>query len=175
MPLTLISHLPNFEPRFKAYVEQWEEAEKKNPNEDYYSMYQRVFEDYEAFIDHLVALRDPSRLEEKKPYVRFYWFLNDAEEIVGTIRYRTNIPAEFGNVGYEIAPKHRNKGYGKQMLKSLLEQLKREGVERLTLTLSADNIGSRKVVEYNGGTFVKKVKQGEKVELLDMYEIQINT
>ena len=78
MNLILINHLPDFEQQFKNYVKKWE-FEQMKPNEDYYGMYKKVFVNYPEFIDHLISLRDPNRLTEKKPYVRFYCVLNELE------------------------------------------------------------------------------------------------
>lgn len=172
MRILLINHLPNFEEHFKNYVKTWE-LEEMNPDEDYYGMYKRVFEDYTDFINHLVSLRSISRFKEKKPYIRFYWFVNELEEIVGTIRYRRNIPEEYGNIGYEISPNSRNKGYGKKMLNLLLIELKKEGLKSVLLSLSEDNIISQKVIEHNGGKFVKKLIKTDSKEILDIYEIAL--
>jgi len=170
MKIVLINHNPDYEERFKNYVKKWE-FEKMKPDEDYSGMYKRVFEDYSDFIDHLISLRDLNRLKENKPYVRFYWFVNEIEEIIGTIRFRTNIPEEYGNVGYEIAPEYRSRGYGKKMLRLLLNELKLEGIKSGLLSLSEENISSQKVIEHNGGNFVKKIQLPEKVEVLNVFEI----
>lgn len=170
MKLVLVNNDPHFEVHFKKYVSEWGNEEAK-PNEDYYGMYKKVFKDYAAFTNHLVALRDSKRLEEGKPYVRFYWFLKNHNEIVGTIRYRLNIPEEFGNLGYEISPKHRNKGYGRKMLAELIKQLKAEKVGSVLLTLSQDNLASEKIIELNGGIFLKLLKSKESNMDLKLYEI----
>lgn len=170
MNLILVNTSLTHKEAFQNYVQTWA-AEKMNPREDYYKMYQRVFEDYEAFLAHLVNLRHPDRLKNAKPFIRFYWFFNEAQAIVGTLRYRINIPEEYGNIGYEISPQYRNQGYGRKMLGALKEQLQEEGIESFLLTLSPENKASQKIIEYNGGRFVKQLEEPSSGDLLNMYQI----
>lgn len=173
MKLILIDSNPDFESTFKKYVGEWEN-EKMKPSEDYYAMYKKVFDDYPKFITHLVSLRDSKRLEERKPYVRFYWFVNDFDDIIGTIRYRLNIPEESGNIGYEISPKHRKKGYGTKMLGELVNKLNIEKIDKIQLTLSPDNHASQRVIEHNEGQFLKIVRDTETNTDLNLFEIVMN-
>lgn len=168
MKLLLIDDKPEYEIVFKNYVKEWEK-EQSNPDEDYYGMYKKVFEDYPAFIKHLVSLRDQQRLKENKPYVRFYWFINEMNKIVGTIRYRVNIPEEYGNIGFEISPNQRNKGNGRKMLSTLIEQLREEEIAKIQLTLSQNNLASEKIIKLCKGEFIKLIKKENKV--LKLYEI----
>ncbi len=170
MKLILINNNPEFEIAFKNYVEEWRN-EKMNPNEDYFGMYKSVFDDYQKSIDHLISLRESQRIEEKKPYVRFYWFMNNLNEIVGTIRFRLNVPFEFGNIGFEISPKSRNQGYGKKMLSELLKILKTEKLEKTQITVSQNNLPSQKIIEFNNGQLIKVTKDSDNKSNLNVYEI----
>jgi predicted acetyltransferase len=141
--------------------------------EDYSKLYASALDDYDAFLTKLIALSEDERLAENKPYVRFYWFLKDANEIVGTIRYRVNIPEEYGNIGYEISSQHRNKGFGKLMLQMLLEQLKQEGIENVILTTSKENIPSIRTIEFNAGVYVGEIFHNDEKRELSKFEIVI--
>jgi predicted acetyltransferase len=141
--------------------------------EDYSKLYASALVDYDAFLTKLVALSEEKRLAENKPFVRFYWFLNDAVEIVGTIRYRANIPEEYGNIGYEISSHYINKGYGKLMLQMLLQELKEEGIEKVILTTSKENIPSIKTIEFNGGVYCGEIFHNDEKRELSKFEIVI--
>jgi predicted acetyltransferase len=63
-----------------------------------------------------------------------------------------------GHIGYEIRPSRRRQGYGKLILKYGLEQAKAFGLERVLLTCDEDNLGSRKIIESNGGRLEKIIE-----------------
>jgi predicted acetyltransferase len=83
-----------------------------------------------------------------------YWWA-DGPEFLGCIRIRHALtPALLdngGHIGYDVAPKVRRRGHGAAMLRAALPIAARLGIERALLTCDADNIGSRKVIEANGG------------------------
>jgi predicted acetyltransferase len=56
-----------------------------------------------------------------------------------------------GHIGYRIRPTERRKGYGTLLLALTLVEARKLGLERVLLTCDSDNIGSRKVIEHNGG------------------------
>jgi len=56
-----------------------------------------------------------------------------------------------GHIGYDIAPKARRRGHGTAMLRAALPVAASLGIERALITCDVDNLGSRKVIEANGG------------------------
>ncbi len=85
-----------------------------------------------------------------------YWWA-DGERYLGSIRIRHQlIPpvlAEAGLIGYDIAPKARRQGHGTAMLRAALPIARRLGFDRALITCDPDNVGSRRVMENNGGVF----------------------
>ncbi len=67
---------------------------------------------------------------------------------------------EAGHIGYDIAPSFRGRGYGKQMLKLALPEIKKLGIEKALITADEDNYASRKVIEANGGQ-LENIIQGK--------------
>jgi predicted acetyltransferase len=84
-----------------------------------------------------------------------WWLINDNNDIVGTIRLRHRLAErnrlEGGHIGYDISPSYRSKGYGKIILKLTLDKAKDFGLEKVLITCDFDNIGSKKIIEHNGG------------------------
>lgn len=74
------------------------------------------------------------------------------------LRHRLNraLEHEGGHIGYDIRPSERRKGYGTLILKLTLERAKDLGLSRVLLTCDADNIGSAKIIENNGGVLNKQ-------------------
>ncbi len=85
-----------------------------------------------------------------------YWWA-DGDRYLGSIRIRHRmIPpvlATAGLIGYDIAPRERRQGHGTAMLRAALPLARRMGFDRVLITCDPDNLGSRKVMENNGGIF----------------------
>ena len=60
-----------------------------------------------------------------------------------------------GNIGYAIRPTKRGRGLGKALVKMLIEEACRLGVEEILITVHEDNIPSLKVALYTGGELEK--------------------
>ena len=56
---------------------------------------------------------------------------------------------------YEILPQYRLKGYGKKILSLGIEEAKKIGLREVLITCMEDNVGSKKIIEANGGVFVR--------------------
>ena len=64
-----------------------------------------------------------------------------------------------GHIGYGIAPQYRGKGYGKELLRLLLIEAKKIGLEKVLITIHSDNIASQKVALANGGVITEKTEE----------------
>ncbi|MCL2014810.1 MAG: GNAT family N-acetyltransferase, partial [Defluviitaleaceae bacterium] len=60
-----------------------------------------------------------------------------------------------GHIGYAIAPAYRNRGYGKILLKLLIDETNKMGISRILITVQNDNIASVQVALNNGGIIEK--------------------
>lgn len=58
-----------------------------------------------------------------------------------------------GHIGYLIRPSERMKGYGSIILKLVLVECKKMGIDKALVTCREENIGSAKVIEKNGGVY----------------------
>jgi len=112
----------------------------------------------QAFSAHVAALRDHARgvsLPEGWTPSVTHWLLNEAGDIVGVSRLRPVLTEELmeegGNIGYDVPPSARRKGYGTELLRLTLEKARERGLRRVRITCDADNEGSRKIIERNGG------------------------
>jgi predicted acetyltransferase len=87
-----------------------------------------------------------------------YW-AHAENKIVGRIslRHRLNEHLkEFGgNIGYEVRPSSRNKGYATEMLRQVLETPKVREMGEVLLTCAPNNLPSNKTIIANGGVLVK--------------------
>ena len=67
-----------------------------------------------------------------------------------------------GHIGYEIRPSRRRRGYGTLILRLALPYARDLGLARVLITCDADNIGSRRIIEANGGQFEDAVLEPDR-------------
>lgn len=93
------------------------------------------------------------------------WLINKNNDILGTVRLRHELGErnyrEGGHIGYDISPKYRKKGYGKIILKLALNKAKELSFEKVLITCDSDNIGSKKIIEHNGGKLENTIISNE--------------
>ena len=112
--------------------------------------------------------RDQSKLPSY--YVPSYdFFAVDDDKFIGVIHIRVRLTENLlkygGHIGYGVSPKYWRMGYGKQILKTGIEQYKDLIEEdRILVTCDDDNVGSYKIIEYNGGILENKVTNEDKGE-----------
>jgi predicted acetyltransferase len=63
---------------------------------------------------------------------------------------------EGGNVGYDVPPSKRRCGYGTELLRLTLRKAQELGLKRVLVTCNKDNLGSRRIIEANGGIFASE-------------------
>jgi predicted acetyltransferase len=84
------------------------------------------------------------------------WWVEETEFLgrVG-IRHRlTPVLLEVGgHIGYDVRPSARRRGHATEMLRQALRIAHDLGIERALVTCDVDNVGSRTVIERNGGVF----------------------
>lgn len=111
-------------------------------------------ERFEAILlDYEAAARAP----EFHAGVPYTFFLAQREDglLVGTIRVRHELTERLwqdgGNIGYEVRPSLRNRGYATRMLALALKQARSIGLDWVLLTVAPANAASIRVIEKNGG------------------------
>ena len=125
-------------------------------NEDTFSGdYFKTNFDFEAYIKELNDLSNGIGLPEGYVPSTEWWLINSNDDILGTIRLRHELGErnyqEGGHLGYDISPRYKRKGYGKTILALALKKARIRGLKKVLITCDFDNIGSKKIIEHNGG------------------------
>jgi len=109
------------------------------------------------FTHDLRALGDSSRLRQGWYTDHVLWMI-DCDEYIGQASIRPELCTSYlltygGHIGYSIRPSKRRQGWGKKILALALYEARELGLKRALVTCDSDNIGSRKIIEHNGGQF----------------------
>ena len=107
---------------------------------------------FPQFVRDLKALADGVQYPD-----RVLWLVHDGEYI-GQTSIRPELCTPYlltygGHIGYSIRPSRRCRGHGKAILALTLVVAREIGLRRVLVTCDSDNIGSRKIIEHNGGQF----------------------
>ena len=107
----------------------------------------------------LVAAIRADRLEDSPrpsgfvPSTELWWV--DGDEYIGRIAVRhrlTPVLLEIGgHIGYDVRPTARRRGHATEMLRRALAVAHELGIDPALVTCDVDNVGSRTVIERNGG------------------------
>jgi predicted acetyltransferase len=115
---------------------------------------------FDDMLRELAAAKDPATAPpDVLPYEDF-WLL-EQDTWLGLLTLRSQINEQFlhsgGHIGYVVRPSKRRCGYGTVLLRLGLEKARERGLQRVLLTCDETNVGSRKVIESNGGQFENAV------------------
>jgi len=135
----------------REYVEEGREIEERLKEAE---------ADFDAFVEKEKSKARGENLPSGFVPETRLWLVEGAEYI-GDLHIRHRLTDHLrevgGHIGYGIRPSKRKQGYGKLILKLGLEKAKEMGLEKVLLTCDITNIGSRKIIEANGGVFENQV------------------
>ena len=138
----------------------------------------RRTEDPAAWIQHCEDCKDPDRVPQGLVTATQYLYVREEDsKIVGMIQIRhyfNDYLEKFGgHIGYSVAPSERRKGYASRMLRDVLPECRKLGLDRVLVTCDHDNEGSRKTILNNGGVYDGTVFEPDEKVHLERYWIEV--
>ncbi|MEW6754662.1 MAG: GNAT family N-acetyltransferase [Candidatus Latescibacterota bacterium] len=98
---------------------------------------------------------DPAKVRPGRVPQAVFWALDAAGRAVGMVKVRHYLTDPLrgrgGHISYYVRRDQHGKGYGKEMLRLALDELRALGEERALLTVDEDNAPSIRLIEANGG------------------------
>lgn len=123
---------------------------------------QSIAADFEGFLQRLSNMERGINIPPHLVPASSFWLIDDGEYI-GSLNLRHELNDDLlhfgGHIGYDIRPSKRRKGYGKEILRLGLEKARERGLRQVLVTCDETNIGSKKIIEANGGIFENAVTQ----------------
>lgn len=104
------------------------------------------------------------------------WFWEGAGELHGVISLRhrltPSLEAFGGHIGYSVAPSWRRRGVATAMVAGALGTCRELGITRVLLTCDANNRGSARTIELNGGRLEREAWHEETQRTTRWYWIE---
>jgi len=165
---TLRSPCPELKAAFLRMAQEWREQGTDR--------YRLALEDFDAYLAEVRRFEDAATIPPD--CVRGTQFCLEVDgEIVGCARLRFELNAlleqEGGHIGYDVRPSARRKGFGNLILRLVLSEARRVGLERVLLTADVDNYPSLRIIETHGGTFAGESVSMESGKLVRRYWIEL--
>jgi predicted acetyltransferase len=150
-----------------SYLEAIQEFSARHLQEFEYKNIDVMKGNFSKYVEKLRGCSDGIGLPAGYVAHTEYWLV-DGEKYIGRLDLRHKLNDHLrevgGNIGYDIRPSEREKGYGTQILKLGLEKAKELGLKKVLLTCTDGNTPSEKIIVKNGGVYEdKKFHEGHRV------------
>jgi predicted acetyltransferase len=117
--------------------------------------YDQAAGDFRKFVQDQLSWKKGENLPDGWVPASTFWLVRDDGVVLGTSSIRYELTEHLrnigGQIGYNIRPNQRRKGYGTAILALTLQEAKKLGLERVLVTCDEGNVGSMKIIEQNGG------------------------
>ena len=115
---------------------------------------------FDDMLREIATVKDPATVPPGVLAYEDFWLM-EGDIWIGLLTLRFHLNEQFlhsgGHIGYVVRPSKRRRGYGTMLLHLGLEKARERGLQRVLLTCNETNIGSRKIIETNGGQFENAV------------------
>ena len=127
------------------------------------SAYQMDYAAFPEWLEKKVQMAQGIGLEDWMVPASTFWLMADGVPMgMGNLRHCLTdaLRERGGHIGYAIASDQQRKGYGKALLRLMLEEARRMGItEEILVTIYPDNIASRRVAEACGGQLRRETEE----------------
>ena len=119
------------------------------------------YEDFDAWIKHIDAIREPQTDTDIKTSTFFSKRISDGK-LIGCVKVHHTLNKELesgGHIAYGIRPSERRKGYATKQLRLALEFARNAGMHKVIVACDKENIASAKTAISCGGILSKEFEE----------------
>ncbi len=162
---------------FIQTVEEYQAEESYQRTADIYKLDKDVLRNtFDSYVELLLSKSRGENLPVGYVPQTEYWLI-DTNEVIGRVSIRHSLTQHLletgGHIGYDIRPSKRNMGYGTTILKLALTKCRELGINKVLITCDDTNLGSKKIIESNGGILENKVKNDDNITFTLRYWINV--
>lgn len=111
------------------------------------------------------------------PSSTFWAYEEELTKMIGAVNIRHSLNEKllvaWGNIGYEVRPDERQKGYATRILQLTLLECKKLHLNKVLLGCYKENIGSAKTILNNGGSLENEILEEGTGKIIQRYWISI--
>lgn len=117
----------------------------------------KPFDTIEGFAELVQKLDELENANQDKQFssTTSYFVIDEEDRLIGAASLRHYLTVKglgtWGHCGYGVRPSERNKGYGTEILKLLLDEAKSKRIYRVLVSAHKSNVASCKVIEKCNG------------------------
>jgi predicted acetyltransferase len=162
-------------PRFRdSFLEAAQEFEGAGEETDLPASIETIAGDFSLFVERTLYL-NLNPLPGLVPQTPFW--ITRGDDYVGRLNIRHDLNEKLrlfgGHIGYAVRPSMRRRGYGTRAMALGLVEAREMGLARVLVTCDDHNIGSRKIIEANGGVLEDMVETPYRESLTCRYWIDV--
>jgi predicted acetyltransferase len=158
--MQLVSPSVQYEATFLEALEEYKDDPQRGLTEFSSLKPEEVRRNFAGYVQHLLDEEKGIGLPDGYVPCTTYWLVDDGE-FIGRVSIRHRLTeqllTEGGHIGYDIRPSKRQTGYGRLILALSLPKAKALGITKALVTCDENNIGSKKIIEANGGILENSV------------------
>ncbi len=138
----------------------------------------RHFDKTEDWLEQVELYKRPETTPpDFVPVTQYIYVRESDKKIVGVIQIRHYfndfLEKYAGHIGYSVCPSERRKGYATQMLRLVLPECKKLGIDHVLVCCIKGNEGSRRTILNNGGVYESTVYEKERDRYIERYWIDL--
>jgi len=170
VPIFLTPPDPKYAESFRRYVADY----RREGDAGRVAKYAAGETDFPSYVESLHrAARGIDLPADRLPY-HTYWLI-DGGEIVGICRLRPRLTPQAekddGHIGYDVPLFHRRKGYATALLRLVLAEARRLGLDRVVVTCATSNVASQRVIAKCGGRLLGETTDDDDGHAIYRFEL----
>jgi predicted acetyltransferase len=168
--LELVRLRPELRDAYLAMVDEFDGAGEGYP----YNNIPLAREDFAAYVRELEdeehGIGVPPGISRQITYV----LLRDGNTVVGEIRFRPEMIPGRDNIGYNVRPSCRRRGYADFMLGHVLATARGLGMTEVLLSVEGENPASQHLIAKHGGRLAEQIVDPSTGTVVSTYHISLD-